>query len=153
MTSECASFCSLPKMAFAGPSSLLTKRTRSAGALRALISRGEALCQTRLTVFHLVVAIVLSVLIYSARTGLGAAVAGVKGRLRSSSQPLLAFGGVTSLRQQRPVRQGPAPWDTGWNNTVGLCAIMAAEHVEDVREWLQYYRRAQLLPACTGMLA
>ena len=140
-------------MASAGPNSLLADRTRSAGALRALISRGEALCQTRLTVFHLVVAVVLTTVIYSARYGLGVAVAGVKGRLQSSSKPLLAFGKVANLRQQRPVRQGPAPWDTGWNNTVGLCAIMAAEHVEDVREWLQYYRRAQLPPACTGTLA
>ena len=91
-------------------------------------------------------------MIFSARKGLGTVVIGATNHLLASSKRLFAFGGV-SVRQQQPVRQGVAPWDTGWNNTVGLCAIMAEEHAEDVREWLQYYRRAHLLPAHTGTLA
>ena len=138
-------------MAFAGPSPLL-RVSGSTGALRSLASRREALWQDRLTVLRIVVAVMLGAVIFSARKGLGTVVVGATNHLLASYKRLFAFGGV-SVRQQQPVRQGIAPWDTGWNNTVGLCAIMAEEHAEDVREWLQYYRRAHLLPAHTGTLA
>ena len=41
---------------------------------------------------------------------------------------------------KRQVRLELAPWHASWNNSIALCAVTRDEHVEDVTEWLQYYR-------------
>lgn len=32
------------------------------------------------------------------------------------------------------------PFSQLWNNTIAICAIARKEHIEDIREWLQYHR-------------
>lgn len=32
------------------------------------------------------------------------------------------------------------PFSSAWDNTLVICAVMKLEHVDDVREWLQYHR-------------
>ena len=54
-------------------------------------------------------------------------------RVTAPAGTLLDLSGV-------PLRSVLAPWHMSWNNTIALCAIIRDEHMEDVTEWLQYYR-------------
>ena len=35
-----------------------------------------------------------------------------------------------------------SPYSKYWPNSIAICAVMKGEHVDDIREWLAYHRRA-----------
>ena len=59
--------------------------------------------------------------------------------LNALSQEWGSWQGHVGAKQERT-----APWEPAWGNSVAICAVMKQENVTDVREWLQYYRRAPL---------
>jgi Glycosyltransferase family 92 len=62
--------------------------------------------------------------------------------------PSRLLGALLALAALPAALYAVSPFETGWKNTVAICAIMRKEHTDDVREWLQYHRCA---PALKGI--
>lgn len=76
-----------------------------------------------------------------------------KRSLSSGSGPqhgdLAVFKPVEATREQ-PLIHRDAPWHESWDNSIAMCAIMRDEALQDVREWLAYYKYVSpILPRST----
>jgi hypothetical protein len=52
------------------------------------------------------------------------------------------------LQDMPPMQAAHAPDSDAWANSIAMCAVMKDEQLEDVQEWLSYYRCGKrLLPS------